>query len=676
MEFIKHAYSEADPALADLILHTFNLALSQGKFPREWGVGALAPVPKPKGNPDAMDDYRGIAVGQSIAKLFSITLLRRIDHWAEQQCLRACGQAGFRLGRGTSDKAFILHHLIEKYTHLIKKPLYTAFIDFRKAYDSVDRSVLWAALAEHGLHGPILETLKAMYSDVRMAVRLAGEVGELFDAPMGVKQGDPLSPLLFGLLIDRLEPFLKLHCPTMGVELAALTLNLLLYADDLCLIAESPRDLQTLLDNLHTFCVENKLTVNPSKSVAVVFNPQPSTFAPPTLTFNGKTIPYAPRFSYLGMLFDGRTNLKEAWKRNTDKGSQASHLVTRRMNTLETFNPHLRSQTFNTMALPLLTYGAPVWGPQALLPTSSTYAGQTLDRIQTDFLKHSLGLGPTVPHAALKQELNYAEPSSRILEQILRFRCKILERPTNDLVRIALIENISMATHKPRPIPCWSLYLHKILSRDTPSLPSSLSLPLSDIDPNLAFQEREEKLNAAMNSDAEALGQLHPNIPIHSLADDARKGFKVLKHTQWCKPLHPSPDPKTQLRATFHFNLHSKHEIYAIARLRFSNLPLRSECGRLTNLPRSKRTCTLCNTHSVEDEYHLLTCPAYKHIRDLPQFCNLLLYWSLPDPSTSSPDSIISHCFNPPAHLWRPLAALINRCLSMRHDLLQILPPT
>jgi hypothetical protein len=622
-----------------------------------------------------MDDYRGIAVGQSIAKLFSITLLRRIDRWAEDQSRRASGQAGFRHGRGTSDNAFIMNHLIEKYTHR-KKPLYIAFIDFRKAYDSVDRSVLWAALAEHGLHGPVLETLKAMYSDVRMAVRLAGEVGELFDAPMGVKQGDPLSPLLFGLLIDRLEPYLKLHCPTIGADLAILTLNQLLYADDLCLIAESPRDLQTLLDRLHDFCGENKLTVNPSKSVAVVFNPQPSTPAPPTLTFNGKLIPYAPHFSYLGMLFDGRKNLKEAWKRNTEKGSQASHLVTRRMNTLEMFNPHLRSQTFNTMALPLLTYGAPVWGPQALLPTSSIYAGKTLDKIQTDFHKRSLGLGPTVPHAALKLELDYIEPSSRILEQILRFRNKILERPTSDLVRLALTENISMANQKPRPTPCWSFHLHKILRRDAPSLPSSLSFPLSHIDPNLALQEREERIIAALNSAALHLGLLHPNIPIHSLPDDARKGFKVLKLMKWCKPLHPNPDPKTRLRASFQYNLHAKHEIFAVARLRLSNLPLRSECGRLTNLPRSQRTCTLCNTHSVEDEYHLLTCHAFAHIRDHPQFSNLLLYWSLPDPSTSSPDAEISHRFNPPAHLWRPLAALINRCLSMRHNLLQILPPT
>ena len=105
-----------------------------------------------------------------------------------------------------------------------------------------------------------------------------------------------------------------------------------------------------------------------------------------------------------------------------------------------------------------------------------------------------------------------------------------------------------------------------------------------------------------------------------------------------------------------------------------SNLPIRNEC-RLNNLVRSQRTCTLCNTNAVEDEYHLLTCPTYQHIRDLPHFSQLRCYWDLPDPATSSPDTIINHRFNPPAHLWRTFATLLNQCLNMRQDLLQILPP-
>ena len=125
------------------------------------------------------------------------------------------------------------------------------------------------------------------------------------------------------------------------------------------------------------------------------------------------------------------------------------------------------------------------------------------------------------------------------------------------------------------------------------------------------------------------------------------------------------------MQAGFCHHLHSKALITAVARLRMSNLPLRSEYGRLTKLPRSHRTCTLCNSNSVEDEYHLLTCSTYQPIRDLPQFSNLLHYWNLPGPATSAPDAIINHIFNPPAHLWRPFATLITLCLDKREELIK-----
>jgi hypothetical protein len=338
---------------------------------------------------------------------------------------------------------------------------------------------------------------------------------------------------------------------------------------------------------------------------------------------------------------------------------------------MEVYNAHLRSNIFNTMALPLLTYGCAVWGPHALCSTSRAGAGFKLDKIFTDFLKRSLGLGMTAPHAALKHELQFTRPSSRILQQILSFRENILNRPHNDLVRLALIENIEMANK--RISSCWSFKLQKVISQDTSTLLSSLTTtPLPYLDPDLALIEREEKLDAALNGAATHLGLLYPTTPIQSLPDDARTGLKDLKYLMWCKPLNPHPDPKTQLRASFHYCLHSKHHIHNVARLRLINLPTRSETGRILKLKRSQRTCQLCTTHLVEDEYHLLTCPAYEPIRDLPEFSDLRAYWNTPDPATTSPDAIINHKFNPPGHLWLPFATLLTKCLHKRRALLKM----
>jgi sorting nexin-29 len=253
IEFLKHAVKEVGVGearrkvnvLAVHIVHLFNLVLKHG-YPKSWAVGTLVPVPKSKGDKGNKDDYRGIVVGKSLAKLYSMIMLQRLDRWAEHGGLRAKGQAGFRHGRGTPDNAFILNHIVEKY-RVNRKPVYAVFIDFRKAYDCVDRDLLWKSLSSLGLHGHFLESLRQMYADVRIRVRANGQLGEDFSSDTGVKQGDALSPLLFGLFIDRIEGFINGLDTEVGVWLKDMLLRVLLYADDVVLLAESLQGLQQLL---------------------------------------------------------------------------------------------------------------------------------------------------------------------------------------------------------------------------------------------------------------------------------------------------------------------------------------------------------------------------------------------------------------------------------------------
>jgi hypothetical protein len=104
-----------------------------------------------------------------------------------------------------------------------------------------------------------------------MFVKNGPDRGPSVDSSSGVKQGDPLSPLLFGLFIDRVEAWLQERAPQCGVPLMGELLRVLLYADYLTLLASSPADLQALLDALQEFCVANSLHVNVAKSAVVVF---------------------------------------------------------------------------------------------------------------------------------------------------------------------------------------------------------------------------------------------------------------------------------------------------------------------------------------------------------------------------------------------------------------------
>ena len=146
-----------------------------------------------------------------------------MDPWAEQHGHRARGQAGFRRGRSCTDNIFILRHTAEKYTNNGGK-LYCCFIDFRKAYDLIIRTRLWARLKALGMHGRMLSAVQSMYAQVEICARVRGELSESFASNVGVKQGDPLSPLLFGLFIDAIDTWLvsqvdETHGVYIGPEL-------------------------------------------------------------------------------------------------------------------------------------------------------------------------------------------------------------------------------------------------------------------------------------------------------------------------------------------------------------------------------------------------------------------------------------------------------------------------
>ena len=102
----------------------------------------------------------------------------------------------------------------------------------------MDRTLLWRCPRSLGLHGLVLDSLIEMCMDVKICVRLGGKLTESLSADVGVTQGNPLSLLLFGLFIDRTEGIIRDKLPAAaGVHLLDVCLKILLYADDLVLLA-------------------------------------------------------------------------------------------------------------------------------------------------------------------------------------------------------------------------------------------------------------------------------------------------------------------------------------------------------------------------------------------------------------------------------------------------------
>ena len=140
---------------------------------------------------------------------------------------------------------------------------------------------------------------------------------------IGVRQGDPLSPTLFGLYIETLADELSAGMsPSNTFAVGGVPVFLLLYADDLVLVAATPSALQQELDILAKFSSDWDLTVNMKKKKTVTFNPQPAD-SKLAWTLMGEAVTPATQYTYLGLIFDSKTGLKAAPRRLVDSGHKA-----------------------------------------------------------------------------------------------------------------------------------------------------------------------------------------------------------------------------------------------------------------------------------------------------------------------------------------------------------------
>jgi hypothetical protein len=136
---MKHGNEELLPVVVNL----FNLVLLSGFVPTEWCIGIIKPLYKKRGSLDDTDNYRGITLLSCLGKLFTSCLNWRLTTFLECAGIIGEEQAGFRDGYSILDHTYVMHSLIEMYLARGKR-LYCAFVDYKKAFDLVDRSSLWS----------------------------------------------------------------------------------------------------------------------------------------------------------------------------------------------------------------------------------------------------------------------------------------------------------------------------------------------------------------------------------------------------------------------------------------------------------------------------------------------------------------------------------------------------
>ena len=251
--------------------------------------------------------YRGITNGNMLAKLFSVALSMRMAHWAVRIGLLGPEQVAFLPFHGTEEHVFSLLQVARARardglsTHAL-------FVDFSQAYDMVHQEALWAVLLRMGVPVMLLNLLRDWASKRRTRVRVNGVLSAEYSMAKGVPQGDPLSCLLFSLFIESLSRYLKSRPDISGVSAFGdqIRLLLLLYADDLVVLANTSEELQRALSHIKAWSDAWRMQVNDGAGkteclLMSVASPRPANPAPLMLA-PGQPVHYVESYKYLGYI--------------------------------------------------------------------------------------------------------------------------------------------------------------------------------------------------------------------------------------------------------------------------------------------------------------------------------------------------------------------------------------
>ena len=291
------------PYISNTISCLFNECLNQGIYPDPLKVARVTPIFK-AGDKTQPGNYRPISVLSDVNKLFETLILNRLNCYLERKKIISDKQYGFRQGLSTQEACVdLISVLLRSFTN--KNYAICIFVDFCKAFDSVDHNILLLKLERYGLRGNILELFRSYLSNRKQHVSINSDSSDVLPVSLGVPQGSNLGPVLFNLYVN---------------DIAYLPLADLFpfqFADDTCFacngdnLIELVTSLNQHMKTFYTWCVANKLTLNFTKTKAMIFTPikiNPAQLI--SITINGIAIEYVDDYKYLGLTIDKNLNFK------------------------------------------------------------------------------------------------------------------------------------------------------------------------------------------------------------------------------------------------------------------------------------------------------------------------------------------------------------------------------
>ena len=273
----------------------FNGMLQHGFVPTEFLKGTVTPIVKDsQGDLSDSKNYRGITLSCLPAKMFEFAIQIKTSHLLGTDEL----QFGFKSRTSTSHAIYTLKSTID-YFNKKGSNVYVAFLDCTKAFDRISHFGLFSELIRRGIPLCILMCLVFWYLNMTSIVKWGSVVSNSFSVPLGIKQGGINSPEFFSCYFDGLTKLLrekKIGCHMYGIFLA-----IILFADDICLLAPTRSALEKMISTCTGYCSRYGLDFNTKKSKIMVFSGKKVSYdSLKPIYMNGKLVDYVNSVTYLG----------------------------------------------------------------------------------------------------------------------------------------------------------------------------------------------------------------------------------------------------------------------------------------------------------------------------------------------------------------------------------------
>jgi hypothetical protein len=562
-----------------LLLKMINLIYSTNIVPKSWCLGIITPIHKegPKEDPD---NYRGICIGSALSKVLSTMMNKRLTDYTKANNMINKAQIGFEISNRTSDHLLTVKSLVNKYVSDKKGKLYVCFIDFRKAFDTVWHEGLFHKLEEANITGNFLNTLKDMYSKTECAVKLGNRTTQYFKCKKGVRQGDPLSPLLFNIFINGIfDRLAEGECDPVTLNEMD-KVNALAYADDIVLLSTSKNGLQKALNEVQQYCQDWRLKVNHKKTKCMTFTRGTQKEKTPFF-IEGEELENVKEYKYLGITINKKNcTFTPAIKALRIKATRALYAIKAKVN-INRLPIKMALKLFDSLVKPILLYASETWEP-FLNNDYDKWDHNEIEKVHLQFLKQIIGVNRSTTNILVRGETNRHSLLQEVLKRHIKYVKYIKDKEGDRLVTQALNYEQNRADNQ--------TFLSTILR----------------------YGEQLQEYHG------QALPYYHPYENILDISEDKLKQYtKDIFHNIWKSKLEISIKGETyksfkdQMYYEKYLNQLDRKSRRTLIKFRISDHKLMIEEGRHKRIPRENRWCKYCTTE-IEDEQHMLIdCKLY-----------------------------------------------------------------